>query len=272
MIQLPAFDDLAKKHAWLIANKQLLIAQKKSTMKLADAVHSILLPIENKAITDKSEGAVSPDAKKITVSSVINTTKLFDSHGDVHIDGLWNKSISESKGDYLVKEHNFSFDGIISDNVKVSVKEIPWTDLGYDYPGKTQALIYTSEIKRKDKTGMFEKYLNGKVKQHSVGMRYVKIQLAIDNKKYPDEAKVWKDYYDMIANKSDVDEAGYFWAVTEAKNIEGSAVLRGSNHITPTLQISETKDQPDKSTDERKPLYALDLGRTQSKTIYSLNI
>lgn len=251
MITLPDFKDLAKTHEWLIANKNTLIAQKKGAVKLADGVFSqIYYLLDRDEKTQWKADAIPNDAKKISVVSIINTTKLFDSHGDVHIDGLWSKSLKETKNNYLVKEHNFTFDGIISDDVKASTQDISWKDLGYDYEGKTQALIYTSNIDATDKTGMFDRYKANKVNQHSVGMRYVKLQLAVDNKKYPDEQKTWKDYYDMIANKADVDKAGYFWAVTEAKNIEGSAVVKGSNFVTPTASVQEAKDEPGNPTHE----------------------
>jgi len=42
----------------------------------------------------------------------------------------------------------------------------------------------------------------------------------------------------------------FFWAVTEAKNIEGSAVVKGSNFVTPTFSVQETKCQPFSDTDE----------------------
>lgn len=42
-------------------------------------------------------------------------------------------------------------------------------------------------------------------------------------------------YYPDVVNKEDVDKQGYFWAVLEAKLKEGSAVLMGSNWVTPTL-------------------------------------
>lgn len=257
MVQLPEFNDLLKKHDWLIANKQILIAQKKSVMKFADSIVASMNLFVERVGTSYKADSIPVDAKKIIVESIINTTKLFDSHGDVHIDGLWNKSIKETKQNYLVKEHNFSFDGIVSDAVKVSTKDISWSDLGFDYAGKTQALVYTSEIDSTDSTGMFDRYKTGKVNQHSVGMRYVKLQLAVDNKRYPEEQKAWKDYYDMIANKSEVDAAGYFWAVTEAKNIEGSAVVKGSNFVTPTTSVTEVKDEPEKST-RAESLQALD--------------
>lgn len=245
MVTIPEFSDLAKKHEWLIAHKFALMEQKKATIKLADEVSG---PLQFIIVGEQVSKAEPTDAKKITVVSVINTTKLYDSHGDVHIDGLWSKSLKENKQNYLVKEHAFNFDGIISDNVKASTQDMSWKDLGFNYEGKTQALVYTSEIDATDKTGMFDRYKANKVPQHSVGMRYVKLQLAVDNKKYADEYKAWKDYYDMIANKSEVEAAGYFWAVTEAKNIEGSAVLRGSNFVTPTISVQESKDEPLKNT------------------------
>lgn len=259
---IPKFSDLSKTHAWLIANKRRLIDQKKAAIKFADPVTVILIGIED--VANKAE-ALSKDAKKMEVKSVINTTNLLDSHADVHFPGIWDKCIKEQKCNYLVKEHNFAFDGIISDNVKVTTPMMDWSALGADYPGKTQVLLYTSQLEKdEDQTGMFDKYRTGKVKEHSVGMRYMKLALAMDNSRYPEEMKVWKDYYDKIANKADVDELGYFWAVTEAKNIEGSAVLRGSNPITPTLSSQETKLEPVEATPD-EPLRALDFGRRESK-------
>jgi hypothetical protein len=171
-----------------------------------------------------------------------------------------------------VKEHDFSWDGIISEEVKVSAPIVTWKSLGFDYPGTTQALTYTSIIsKEDDPTGMFDRYAKGKVKQHSVGMRYVKVALALDNKKYDEEYKAYKNYYDKIANKADVDKKSFFWAVTEAKNIEGSAVVKGSNFATPTTSVQEAKEEPSNNTP--KPLHALNLALpASSKSIYKLNI
>ena len=77
------------------------------------------------------------------------------------------------------------------------------------------------------------------------------------------EAKEYKDNYDKyishVANKEQI-QGGVFYAVTEAKLIEGSAVLLGSNPITPTLEIEEIKnlkvDEPHESTQTiREPLF-----------------
>jgi hypothetical protein len=50
----------------------------------------------------------------------------------------------------------------------------------------------------------------------------------------------------MVANQDAAEEKGFFWAVKEAKVIEGSAVPLGSNWITPTLD--NNKNEPLDST------------------------
>jgi hypothetical protein len=252
MITLPEFADKSKLIDYLVSNKSALLAQKKSAIKHADSI----MNLQELFFTDKQgtefkagEVGVSPEATRIKVRSIINTTKLFDSHGDVHFDQLWNKSIKETKDNFLVKEHNFSFDGIISDNVKVFTKQISWHELGYNYEGSTQALVYESIIDKNESPDMFEKYRTGKVKQHSVGMRYIKIDLAVNDARYEKEFAVWEKNFEEIANKEEVLDNGYFWAVFEAKNIEGSAVVKGSNRVTPTQSIQQVKnEEPTKVT------------------------
>ena len=87
---------------------------------------------------------------------------------------------------------------------------------------------------------MFERYKNKKVKNHSVGMQYVKLMLAINSDDYPTEKEIWDKYYPAIANKKAADDAGFFWAIKEAKALEGSAVPLGSNFATPTLEPDNT--------------------------------
>jgi len=45
-----------------------------------------------------------------------------------------------------------------------------------------------------------------------------------------------------VINQEEAKEQGYFWAVTEAKLVEGSAVVKGSNSYTPTLEVEQVKD------------------------------
>ena len=248
MIQVPSFAEKRKLFDWLVANKSMLLTQKKSIVKHTDAVsHSSSLLNEVSEEVMKSE-AIPETATRIKVRFVANTTKLFDSHGDVHIDQLWNKSIKENKDNFHVKMHQFDFEGVISDNVKVFAKQMAWGDLGYAFEGQTQALLFDSIIDKAESPYMFEKYRQGKIKQHSVGMRYIKVDLAINDDRYEKEFELWQKYIDMIVNKTEVMEAGYFYPVTEAKLIEGSAVLRGSNYTTPTLTVQQVKQEPSNDT------------------------
>ncbi len=240
---IPDFEDKASRIDWLVANKKILIAEKKASVKHADAFSYGSLLITDKGETTKSE-AIPATATRIKVRSIINTTKILDSHGDVHIDQLWNKSLKESKDNFLVNQHNLSFEGIISEEVKAFAKQMSWAELGFPYEGGTQALVYDSVIDKNDSPDMFERYRKGRVKQHSVGMRYVKVDLAANDERYDKEKALWDKYYPQIANKADADEQGYFFAVTEAKNIEGSAVVRGSNFATPTISVEEKSEPP----------------------------
>lgn len=237
-ITIPDFSSKAELFGWLKANKDLLMAQKKAEIKQADAVHLFAVPAEQDAANKAA--AIPEDATELMVKSIINTTNLFDSHRDVHIPGLWDKSLKEQKLLYLVQEHKMAFDHIISDEVKASAVTYTWAQLGYNMPGTTQALVFDSVVKMDRNPLMFKQYKKGWVKNHSVGMRYMKLYLAVNSEEpaYTVEKDAWDKYYPMIANKEEVDAVGYFWAVTEAKIVEGSAVPMGSNWATPTQSVS----------------------------------
>jgi hypothetical protein len=90
-------------------------------------------------------------------------------------------------------------------------------------------------------------------------MRYVKMELALnsDSKWDVEEKAIWDKYYNEIANKEVADQRGYFWAVSEAKIVEGSAVVKGSNYATPTISIEAVKtDTSNEPTEAEKSLQA----------------
>ena len=95
---------------------------------------------------------------------------------------------------------------------------------------------------------MFNQYANGYVNQHSVGMQYVKIQLAINDPDYP-EFEIWKKYIGEVANIEKANEDGFFYVVLEAKVLEGSAVPLGSNHVTPTVSVETVKQVKEQTTE-----------------------
>lgn len=257
-IQVPHFSNKADLFRFLKKNIDFIIAQKKSVDKHADVVDYYCettgqggVPMSvSKAIADPSQFS----GKQLNAKLVINTTNILDSHGDVHIPGLWNKSLKENKKIYLLQEHQMSFDHIIADGIKASAEMINWKDLGYKAEGQTQALIFSAEIKQERNPFMFDQYVKGYVTNHSVGMRYVTIALALnsDSKYDVDEKKVWDKYIGQIVNAADAEEQGYFFAVTEAKIVEGSAVPIGSNKITPVLNI-EAKREPSEDTSKDEP-------------------
>jgi hypothetical protein len=235
-------------------NKPSLVALKKSTEKRADAVSYVNSETSN-LIANKEENGTNTEIDKLQVKVVINTTNFIDSHNDLHINGIWNKSVSDNanKGFLHLQEHDRDFDKVISDNAKGYVESISWKSLGLPYNGKTEALIFDSVIEKKRNEFMFKQYANGWVKNHSVGMRYVKIDLAINSESEwdKDEKELWDKYYSVVANKEVADERGYFWVVSEAKIIEGSAVVMGSNSATPTLSV-ENKEEAVIDTSEIK--------------------
>jgi hypothetical protein len=246
-MKIPDFNTKKELFAFLAENKQTLIAQKKAEIKHADGV---LFGI----VTDNNVSKAAGGENQSQVKAIINTTNLMDSHKDVHIPGLWAKSLKENKNIMHIQEHKMSFESIISDgaDLKTTTKEYKWKELGYAFEGNTEALVFDSTIKATRNPFMMKQYRDGNVKNHSVGMQYVKLVLCINDEDSGAEYEAWEKYYPMIANKSTADGYGYFWAVKEAKVIEGSAVPIGSNFATPTLDIKEppesTPEEPSKDT------------------------
>jgi len=218
---------------FLVENKEDLIYSKKNEVKFADSI-AIHTPIQSKTFANKQEDGDGD----IQVRAIINTTNVIDSHKDVHIDGIWTKSLSENRNIKFLQEHQMNFDKIIADkaDLSVSVESRTWKSLGFDMDGKTQALTFDANIKESRNKLMFNQYKEGNVDQHSVGMRYVKLALAVnsEDEDFAQEKEVWDKYIDNVANKDEAERGNFFWAVTEAKVIEGSSVVLGSNSFTPT--------------------------------------
>lgn len=246
MKDIPEFKEKKELFDFLIENKSTLIAQKKAVTKHADGF-SFLSVVKNEA--SKAEDNDISLSRKV----IINTTNVLDSHRDVHFPGLWKKSLQENKNIMYLQEHEMKFSKVIADgaDLKAYAKYYDWKDLGFDFEGKTQALEFDVTIKRDRNPFMFDQFKYGRVKQNSVGMRYVKMELAINDEDYGDEFEIWEKYHKQIVNLNE--NISYFWAVTEAKVIEGSAVLLGSNSFTPVLETKgagecHSKEKPQDCT------------------------
>lgn len=255
-------------------NRDLIIAKKKNAIKHADVVINQYKEDSAKDQTSFKAGVDLTENNNPTVLNaklVINTTNLIDSHMDCHIPGLWKKTLSETKLLYLLQEHDMEFDKIIADSIndglKAYTKNVSWSSLGYSLAGNTEALIFETQLKADVNPFMFDLYKKGRVLNHSVGMRYSKIYLCVnsDEPMYSAEKDNWDKYYSSVANKELADEKGYFWAVTEARVIEGSAVVKGSNEATPVMEIEiekeieavddTSKNEPSNDTQERNHNY-----------------
>lgn len=247
------FRDKEEMFKALRENKDTLIAQKKMITKEADAVVYVSKIEDSKGNALKADSIDITEVNKLKLKLVINTTNIMDSHSDVHLKGIWKKSVKEKKDLYLLQEHRMLFSHIITDDVKASVQLMNWSDLGQKYKGQTEALIFDASVDKRNEF-MFQQYAKGFVKNHSVGMRYTKIEMAINSESKWDveEKEVWDKYIDDIVNKEVAEEKGYFWAVTEAKIIEGSAVPIGSNTVTPTLEIEVKDNEPSNDTQKQE--------------------
>lgn len=242
-LDIPQFANKTDLHKWIVDNETLLLDAKKSAIKRADAiVHTPVLLVQ----LDVEKSAIPVPVENSTVlqvESAINSTNWLDSHEDVHIPSLWDKCLKETKSFYLVQEHQLKFDKIISDEVKAVTRQMSFKELGVDIAGMCEVLVFVSTVKEERNPFMFKQYKSGWVKNHSVGMRYVKLYTCLDSEEpwATQHKDNWDKYYPMIANKEAADERGVFWAVTEAKIIEGSAVPIGSNIATPTISVTGNK-------------------------------
>ena len=246
---------------WLVANKADVLDAKKAVVKNADAIQC--QPTFEKDFATKGkylyEDNIEAGVIKRTV--IANTYLYMDSHDDVHLENVFTNSIEQRKNrpQPHLYDHNFSVLSKVGKALGYSERQISWRELGIGKTGMTTALFLETEIKKSYNEKVYDAYLDGSIDQHSVGMRYIKIALAVnDEENYPNEYKVWQEVISKIGNRAQVEKQGYFFAVYEAALLETSAVLEGSNGLTPTLG---NKSEPDnipivKADEPRKALNA----------------
>lgn len=246
---------------FLVANKQAIFDMKKSVTKVADI--SINIPKRSATTANKAYAYSNDEANGTLIRTIVmNTYNWIDSHDDAHQDNLFAKSLQE-RGDRIPHLHDHIFELSAKVGVPISWKEanIAWSELGVDMAGDTMSLLVESEIRKSMNKSIYKAYLNDEVDQHSVKMQYVELALALNDADYADEYKTWKATYDKLGNKPVADKQGYYFAIKQAKLFEGSAVLLGSNELTPTLN---NKFEPLKDTQPKPQLVALDIEKLVS--------
>lgn len=244
----------------ILKDKQEAINIKKSAYKHSDVVDNHIIKEDNENVTKL---LLEDEEQNNVIKVIANTYYWLDSHGDVHVKGTFTKSIKENQGKiFHFDNHEHSFNSKVG-NVK-SVKEVNvnWTDLGVQKDGKTICVIGETELVEDYNCQVYDAYKNNEVNQHSVGMQYVNLQIAVKQPQEVEAYKLWNEVYPLLGNPETADKLGYFWVVKEAKLKEYSCVLwNGSNSLTPTMKNIEavedtSKNEPSKDTqDEQKQFF-----------------
>jgi hypothetical protein len=214
-------------------NKEQILTFKKAQVykscKKGAAVPISLSLTETKGIDGLEDGFIYP---------VISNTYFMDYHKDVHITNSMNRTAKQQQGKiHYVVNHQLEIGKIIAypKDVEMSIKDVQWKDLGADYEGTTQALMF--------KTNVFDysnedgaKAIKTKQKvQGSIRMQYLDMDMALnsDDPDFKEEKIQYDKHIDKIVNRKEVEEDGYFYPVYELKIVdEGSMVVLGSNSIT----------------------------------------
>lgn len=242
------------------SKKDIVGIKKSQILKSVDKGISITAkPLDNSKLSTTNKN-ISLDDNFYYIA--VNSTRILDSHKDLHIDGIWNKTVKEQKGkNYLVDTHKMSLSTTIArkENVEILTAKVPFSMIGKSYSGETEVLIY-KVAKDKIINPIAKEWLeSGDAIEGSVKMRYTDIELAMNSNSIEDEneLKNYNDYKDVIANKDEFEEEiYYFWIVKQAQNIhESSLVLMGSNEATGILENKNTEPSADtQKTEAEKSL------------------
>src|SRR5690348_3923001 len=100
-------EELKSRFRDLVKNKSKYIALKKAAVKECDIVLAEFDPeySVSKIITSSKDDNLESGVIKRTI--VGNTYKWMDSHKDVHIPGIFTKSINENKSIFHLHDHKF---------------------------------------------------------------------------------------------------------------------------------------------------------------------
>lgn len=170
------------------------------------------------------------DFNKRTVQFIGNTYNFIDSDYDILVSGAAKRTIQnrgpKSNASAKIKhlaDHKMSTDKMVGlpvvlEETTIDGKEviyceskIPGTPSGDDHLVKYQSGIYDN---------------------HSIGFRYIDLELAKrDGERKAEEN--FQRYYSSLLNPEKADELGYFWVVKEIELFEISVVTFGANSLTP---------------------------------------
>lgn len=239
-LQIPQFKDKKELYKYLVANKEDLIALKQNAAnKKADATVFEASKEVVKALSGNTLPKDRPDEGVIYRTVIANTYNWLDSHDDVHIKGIFTKSIQENKAKIRhTHDHVQMITAKVANVLDVYEKEVAWKDLGINKDGMTICLMADSEIQKSRNAQIYLDYANGEIDQHSVEMIYDKMQLAINDPEEKTEYKAWQSVYPLLGNQEKALAQGYFFVQSTSKLKAFSCVVEASNSLTGTLEPS----------------------------------
>lgn len=215
----------SEKIAFIKENRKQILKEKKAFPKFGDALS---FDFAQKANSLKMSEMLNDGE----IAIVGNSVGFMDSHSDVSMSGSWTKTVQE-RGNLvpIIKDHDYKVDNIFAENKGAFVSTVSIREVGYEKEGMTEVL--GAIIKPNDE--MLEKYQKGLIKQHSVGLQYIKIGLAVNDPNDEEGYKEWVANIDKVINREVAEKEGFFFPVYEQKLIEFSAVVFGSNPYTPAF-------------------------------------
>lgn len=214
----------------LLAQREEILAFKKSVPHHHTLSKSNSFKMEN----------MDEDKGEIHLKIVANLANYMDKDGDVIMPGAFNKSIQErGEGSSIpfLYDHIHILEGRVGTTKRFKYEDVP---------GMGTALIHEAIAKKSYNEKVYSQYKFGDINQHSLGMRYIKVDLAVNDPNEEEYYKNWQAIYGGLLNKEKAMEQGFFFAVREAAIIENSATLWGINDKTPVLEYEQKSDKPKK--------------------------
>lgn len=238
---------------YLATNEKRLTAEKRFRPIKKYVDFGTISNTPTKTATTKAEGqpiqVVENEEDSIERTIIGNTFGWCDSQMDVLFSGCATKSIKENgvKGKdliYHLQDHETCMEDRVGYLGDIYEREFSLMDLGLNMAGTTKCLCFDTSVKKYLNESLYYQYRDGKVKQHSIGLQYVKIFMCINDSNQGEYFVNWNKYFQDVINKDKVLASGYFWAVTEIKLFEVSSVLWGANELTNTLEPEQKNSEP----------------------------
>lgn len=256
---------------FLVTNKAEIFEQRKSIDKHCEGGIGFMLQPDSEAVkqwTDKNKPLYENDKEAGVLKRTIlsNTYWWMDAMSDVHLgrnegrDTAVFTNTMKQRGTKIIPidQHNWSLDGRIGKTLNIYEAPISWRALGVGKTGMTEGAFADAQIEKSKNEARYNDYLNGEIDQHSVGMQYVDIRLAVnDPDEYPKESAEYQKHIGKIGNRQEVETQGFFFAIGEAKLKEYSPVIAGANELTPVIgqpQSGTGKNDPSDDSQNKEAL------------------